>query len=78
MKKKKKKKKKTYPILNNNPSCVKKMFALCKPGCHRGGEGGGGAVIFSYMHRFGSFFGVQNFEFLYFWVFFRKMIIFGV
>ena len=37
----------------------------------RGGEGGGGgAVIFSYMRRFGSFFGVQNFEFLYF--FFQK------
>ena len=30
------------------------------------GGGGGGILIFSYLHRLGSFFGVQNFEFQYF------------
>ena len=29
--------------------------------------GGGGSLIFSYKRRLGSFFGVQNFEFQYFW-----------
>ena len=27
----------------------------------------GGTLIFSYIHRLGSFLGVQNFEFQYFW-----------
>ena len=31
--------------------------------------GGGGTLIFSYIHRRGSFWGVQNFEFQYFWGF---------
>ena len=31
--------------------------------------GGGGTLIFSYIRRLGSFFGVQNFEFQYFWGF---------
>ena len=29
----------------------------------------GGTLIFSYIRRLGPFFGVQNFEFQYFWVF---------
>ena len=33
--------------------------------------------MFSYIRRLGSFFGVQNFEFQYFWGGFRKMNIFG-
>ena len=28
-------------------------------------QGGGGTLIFSYIHRLGSFLGVQNFEFKY-------------
>ena len=37
----------------------------------RGGGGGRGrgTLIFSYMHRLGSFLGVQDFEFQYFWGF---------
>ena len=31
--------------------------------------GGGGTLIFSYIHRVGSFLGVQNFEYHYFWGF---------
>ena len=31
-----------------------------------GGGGGGGSLIFSYIRRLGSFFGVQNFDFYYF------------
>ena len=31
-----------------------------------GGGGGGGTLIFSYIRRLGSFFGVQNFECQYF------------
>ena len=31
--------------------------------CVCGGGGGGGTLIFSYMRRLGSFFGVQNFRF---------------
>ena len=38
--------------------------------------GGGGTLIFSYIRRLGSFFGVQNFEFHYFWGFSEKMNIF--
>ena len=30
---------------------------------------GGSTLIFSYIHRLGSFFGVQKFEFQYFWGF---------
>ena len=33
------------------------------------GGGGGGTLIFSYIRRLGLFFGVQNFEFQYFWGF---------
>ena len=36
------------------------------------GGGGGGTLIFSYIRRLGSFFGVQNFEFQYFWEFSEK------
>ena len=36
----------------------------------------GGTLIFSYIRRLGSFFGVQNFEFQYFWGGFRKNNIF--
>ena len=32
------------------------------------GGGGGGTLIFSYIRRLGPFFGVQNFEFRFFWV----------
>ena len=32
-----------------------------------GGGGGGGTLILSYIHRLGSFFGVQNYEFHFFW-----------
>ena len=32
-------------------------------------QGGGGTLIFSYIRRLGSFFGVQNFEYQYFWGF---------
>ena len=31
--------------------------------------GGGGTLIFSYIRRLGSFFGVQNCEFKYYWGF---------
>ena len=44
----------------------------------REGGGGGVTLIFSYIRRLGSFLGVQNFEFLFFWGVFRKMNIFGV
>ena len=49
--------------------------------------GGGGTLIFSYIRRLGSFFGVQKFEFQYFIFFFfffgggggvRKIFFFGV
>ena len=42
-----------------------------------GGGGGGGTLIFSYIRRLGSFFGVQNFEFQYFWGFSEKRIFLG-
>ena len=32
-------------------------------------RGGGGTLIFSYIRRLGSFFGVQNCEFKYYWGF---------
>ena len=35
-------------------------------------QGGGGTLIFSYMHRLGPFFWVQNFEFEYFLGFSEK------
>ena len=38
--------------------------------------GGGGTLIFSYIRRLGSFFGVQNFDFQYFWGFSEKEIFF--
>ena len=37
-----------------------------------GGGGGGGTLIFSYIRRLGSFFGVQNFEFQKFLGFQKK------
>ena len=36
-----------------------------------------GTLIFTYIRRLGPFFGVQNFEFQYFFLVFRKMNIFG-
>ena len=41
------------------------------------GGGGGGTQKFSYIRRLGPFFGVQNFEFQYFWGFSKKIYIFG-
>ena len=38
---------------------------------------GGGTLIFLYIHRLGSFFLVQNFEFQYFWGFSEKKKFFG-
>ena len=37
-----------------------------------------GTLKFSYIRRLGSFFGVQNFEFQFFWGVFRKINIFWV
>ena len=37
-----------------------------------GGGGGGGTLIFSYILRLRSFFGVQNFVFHHFWGFSEK------
>ena len=42
-----------------------------------GGGGGGGTLIFTYIPRLESFFGVQNFEFQYFGGFSEKLIFFG-
>ena len=42
----------------------------------QGGGGGCTLILFSYIRRLGSFFGIQNFEFQYFWGVFRKMNIF--
>ena len=39
-------------------------MSLC--GLATQGGGGGGTLIFTYIRRLGSFFGVQNFEFQYF------------
>ena len=39
-------------------------------------EAQGGTLVFSYMRRLGPFFGVQNFEFRYFFWVFRKINIF--
>ena len=52
------------------------------PGVTRGmissqGGGGGGTLICSYIHRLGSFFGVQNFEFQYFGGFSEKYFFLG-
>ena len=41
-------------------------------------QGGGGTLIFSYIRRLGSFFGVQNLEFQYFLGFSEKLIFLGV
>ena len=38
---------------------------------------GGGTLIFSYILRLGSFWGVQNFEFQYFWGLSEKLIFLG-
>ena len=45
---------------------IKRAFGAFGPG------GWGGTLIFSYIHRLGSFFGVQNFEFNYFLGFSEK------
>ena len=39
---------------------------------------GGGTLIISYIHRLGSFLGVQIFEFQYFWGFSEKLLFFWV
>ena len=41
------------------------------------GPGGGDTLIFSYIRRLGSFLGVQNFEFQYFWEFPKKKYFLG-
>ena len=38
----------------------------------------GGTLIFPYIHRLGSFLGVQNFDFQYIWEFKKKKIFLGV
>ena len=43
--------------------------------CPRGK--GGGTLIFSYIHRLGPFFWVQNFEFRYFWGFQKNKYFLG-
>ena len=40
--------------------------------------GGGGIQIFSYIRWLGSFLGVPNFEFQYFWGFSEKLIFWGM
>ena len=55
------------------PSVEKKL--VYSPGGGGGGEGG--TLIFLYIHRLGSFFLVQNFEFQYFWGFSERKKIFG-
>ena len=50
-------------MANNLGVTFSLLFSIFTPG------GGGGTLIFSYIHRLGSFFGVRNFEFQYFWVF---------
>ena len=40
-------------------------------------RGRGGTLIFSYIHRLGLFFGVQNFEFNYFWGFQKNEFFWG-
>ena len=44
------------------------VYGILRPG----GGGGEGTLIFSYIRRIGSFFGVQNFEFQYFLRFSEK------
>ena len=51
------------------------MPVRLKPGP---GGGGGGIPIFSYIRRLGSFLGVQNFEFPYFFGFSEKIIFLGM
>ena len=46
--------------------------ARCGPGGGGGGGGGGGTLIFLYIRRLGPFFGVQKFEFRYFFGFSEK------
>ena len=46
-------------------------------GSQGGGGGGGGTLIFSYIRRLRSFFGVQNFEFQYFWGFQKNKYFLG-
>ena len=41
-------------------------------------RGGGGGVTLIYIHRHGLIFGVQNFEFQYFWGFHKNNILLGM
>ena len=43
-----------------------------------GGGGGGGGTLLSYISRLGLIFGVQNFEFQYFWGFQKNEYFLGV
>ena len=45
---------------------------LSEPVVQKPEGGGGGTLVFSYISRLGSFFGVQNFEFQYFLGFSEK------
>ena len=64
--------------------CVRAYVRVCVPDMPRifsgggvgggGPVGGGGTLIFSYIRRLESFFGVQNVEFQYFWGFSEKLI----
>ena len=60
------------PLLENH-----KLYGFLKDGPGPP-KGGGGTLIFSHIRRLGSFFGVQSFEFQYFWGFSEKLIFFGV
>ena len=53
----------------------RKFEVLGRGGGSQGG--GGGTLKFSYIRRLGSFLGVQNFEFQYFWGFSEKIIFLG-
>ena len=59
-----------------NVTCTSKKSVPCSPNSekmpfkiHVKSPRGRGTLIFSYIHRLGSFFGVQNFEFQYLWGF---------
>ena len=56
--------------MQNDHVLKKSNFDLLTPTPgSRGCAGGGGTLIFSHIRRPGLFFGVQNFEFQYFWGF---------
>ena len=50
---------------------------IINAGSWLGGGGGGGVLCYFHILQLRTFFGVQNFEFLYFWGFSQKMNIFG-